>query len=484
MPATSNIDPEIPLRVHAPEIFGRLSQILGAKRQQQEVAQGAIDLQERQNVQKIMASGKDDQGQSILGDDGDPDPQKLTAAISRVAPTTGQQYIQAIQTTHANKLALQSSAGKLANENRDALSGIIRSQINNPDAKAADLASALDAYGHENPAAVPAIHYAQKLLGPFDGLDPQKKAAYLNRMAVELQPADRTAQVQNAPLTPISTGSNIELTQLQPGAVGGIQVGGTLKTDIAPQLGTNAAGQTVKIEGGGESMSVVGGANPTTAQSTNLTKGATDDQTFYTQRKAEADRAPQTKNLLSNIETLASQTKTGPYSRQVADAESFLSQRIPGFKSTGDDATKRQLLGKYVSQLLLQSYQANGAGTDAAQAQVNQAIPDPEHMTPDAIKQASRLIMAQQMIAQSRGAIAEKYKKEHGGSTAGLMAVDSQFMQHVDPRAFEYLMLPKAERSKFMQQFKTDAERAAFADGLSIIDHYGGFDYLKSDAGN
>lgn len=483
--ATSNIDSDIPLRVHAPKVFERLSQVLGVKRQQQEVAQGAIDLQERQNVQKIMASGKDDQGNSILGDDGDPDPQKLTAAISRVAPTTGQGYIQQIQSTHANKISLKRAAAQLANENRDAISGVVRAFIGKTDATSGDLSAALEAYADQNPAAVAAVHYAQKFAPLLDTIqDPKQKDAALSHLAMEFQPAATTSGQQQPSVSGINTGPEIALTQTNPQAPGGVQVAGTLATDTAPALTTNAAGQTVKVAPRGTSIDVVGGANPTTAQATNLTKGATDDQEFYAQRKAEADRAPQTKNLLNNIETLASQTKTGPYSKQVADAESFVSQRIPGFKSAGDDATKRQLLGKYVSQLLLQSYQANGAGTDAAQAQVNQAIPDPDHMTPEAIKQATRLIQAQQMIAQSRGAIAEKYKREHAGSTAGLMAVDSQFMQHVDPRAYEYLMLPKADRAKFMQQFKTPDERAAFADGLSIIDHYGGFDYLKSNAGD
>lgn len=478
--ATSNIDSSIPLHVHAPEIFGRLNQILSAKKQQQEVAQGGMDLKERQNVQKIMASGQDDQGKSILGDDGDPDPAKLTAAISRVAPTTGQGYIQQIQTTHQNKLALQSAAGKLAGENRDALSGIVRAQINNPDAKAADIAGALDAYGHENPSAVPAIHYAQKLLGHLDQVQPEQKAQFLNRLAVELQPAGTTTAQQQPNIAAINTGPSIALTQTNPQAPGGMQVGATLKTDTAPQLGTNAAGQTVKVEGGGAGMSVVGGANPSAPQVTNLQQGAKDDQALYTTIKTAADRAPQTKNLLSNITDLAGQVSTGKYTGNIADIEAAIGQRIPGFKSTLDNATKRQLLGKYVAQLLLQANVANGATTDAAQAQVDKAIPDPDHMTPEAIQQASRLIQVQQNISQARGAIAERFKADHGGNTTGLQAVDSQFMQHVDPRAFDFMGLSKEARAKFMaENFKTPDERKAFADNLDIINHYGGFDYLK-----
>src|SRR6185312_4804274 len=85
----------------------------GAYRQQVEQAQAAttqMALGERRRVQQIMASGVDEQGNSILDADGTPDPDKAMKWMPRVAPTTYPAYLSKIQETESNKLGLKKSA--------------------------------------------------------------------------------------------------------------------------------------------------------------------------------------------------------------------------------------------------------------------------------------------------------------------------------------------------------------------------------------
>ena len=451
--ATSNIDSTIPLQVHAPEIFGRLNQILGAQRQSQEVAQGAIDLQERKNVQKIMTSGQDDQGNSILGDDGDPDPSKLTAAISRVAPTTGQAYIQQIQQTHSNKIALQRSAGQLANENRDALSGIIRSQINNPNAKASDLSEALEAYGQQNPSAVPAIHYAQKLLGPFDQLDPQKKAQYLNRLAVELQPAGTTSAQQQPSVQGINTGAQTVLTQTNPQAAGGIQTVGGLNNQVGPseqenivtdQLGNQYVvrkDQSGNIVGSRPVPRGTGGGPASFGVGERLAYENQTNENFknVSANRTAASMAPQQLDQIDKALAISSQVSSGgDFTAKRANIEATIASLIPGFSSAKDDATKLQLLDKFSERIAADSARVLGANasTDAARDSIHRQNANIGY-TPDAIRSVLEYAKAQTLAMQAKGNAQEAWLEQAGNGITSQHKFETAWRQAYDPVIFQ-----------------------------------------------
>lgn len=210
-----------------------------------------------------------------------------------------------------------------------------------------------------------------------------------------------------------------------------------------------------------------------------------DDQKLYMDTiKPAADAASRTKNVIKNIKDLASQTDVGPYTSQRAAVQTFLSENIPGFEGASDYATRRQLLGKYTAQLLQAQIAEGGPGTDQAEAFLKQSLPDPEHMTKEAIARAADFIAALTQMKQARGAVAEKYVREHGNNPRGLAAVDSQFMQHVDPRFFDYFSQSKENRSAWLNKNVGPAgskEREAFRSNISVVDHYGGFDYARNE---
>lgn len=194
-----------------------------------------------------------------------------------------------------------------------------------------------------------------------------------------------------------------------------------------------------------------------------------------------ANNAPLTKNILQNMKSLTYTTATGPGQTQIANAEAFLGQHVPGLSGAADDATKYQVLNKYAHQLAIQ-YAGQNYGTDAGRDLVQHSLPDPENMTPQALRQTIGFIDGQVQLSQARGALANAYKRAHNGSTSGYQQMDSEFMQNVDPRMFDYIGLKdKASQQSWIKQTFGDdkAGIADFARKMQVIQGLGGFDYLQ-----
>lgn len=493
-----------------------LSGILGLKQQQQALAGQAAQVQQEQQTASqragIAAFMQNFDPTKHVGADGTLDLDNVLTD-PKLRQAAGDKFPELIQQMVGIKSAQLQAKQQLVNLNDStrtqfqSLIGGLRTDpdvVNDTPAGRAKVNQAMGQFAATGPdaARIAAIY------GPVTEHTPPGKLAQAVS-TIQLQAMDAATQAGKQAPQYLNTGDKFQ--NVNPQAAGG-NLGGSapIAAGIAP--GTNTftdqanntwaynpqnPGHAILVGHGGGTGPSTGkqppGAPPAPSsvptappvlklgESQNAVQSGLDDQSVYGQIRAAANKAPVTKNILASIQTLADESKTGPGSRDLAAAETVISQVLPGFKAAGDAATNRQLLGKYVEQLALQTAEANGASTDSARATVAAAIPDPEHMTPEAIKKAARFIQSQTQIAQARGAVAEKYKNEHGGSTQGLQAVDSQFMQNLDPRAFDYIHLPKAQRAQWMQDtFKGDtAAQKAFADKLSVIDHYGGFNYAK-----
>jgi hypothetical protein len=462
MPATSNIDSSIPLQAHVPDVFGRLNQVLSAKRQSQAAQQGKIDLDERKAVAEVISSGKGPDGQSILDDNGDPDPDKLGPVIARVAPTTGQAIMQQVQATHQNKIALQQSAGQLANEQRDAVSGIVRSAINDPNAKAEDLSNALEGYAAQNPAAVGAVHYAQKLLAHVDGIaDPKQKAAFLNRLAVELQPAGTTSAQQQPSVQGVNTGAQTVFTQTNPQAPGGVQSVGGLNAELRPgeqetektdQLGNKYIeirdqknGRVIGTKDVPRGTSGAGG--PSGPGPSTFGPGQLDALKAQSQKNFEnvssnrtaASLAPQQLDQIDKALAIsATVTSGGSFTAKRADFEAAISSIVPGFGSAKDDATKLQLLDKFSERIAADSARVLGANasTDAARDSIHRQNANIGY-TPEAIRSVLEYAKSQTIAMQGKGNAQEKWLKQPGHDITSQHDFETAWRQAYDPMIFQ-----------------------------------------------
>lgn len=508
-----------------------ISSLIGLRQQQQNLQTGQYqqqsaqamavqDQQKAKETQGIAQLLQNPIGNGILKQDGTPAPDAMSK-IMAVAPTTGAIRADEIFRGAQSKVAFDTSLNSLTEEQRGSLAADMSAAAASG-ASASETRDLLANHAQQNPALIKGALIMSSMLpkDPTMTGNPQTDQAARAQYAKQLTgiqtllgraamgPAN-AGSLNTVNTSAVSTGAKTNLIQTTPG--GAVNNAGSLTNTIPPGMSTftDQAGNTWAVNpqnpghavlvghggsiGGASGGAKQAGATPSSPSTTpgappvmavggaqNATQSAMNDEQTYSHIRDSANQAPVTKNILSSIEALAGESKTGAGSKDLATAETVVSQYFPGFKAAGDAATNRQLLGKYVQQLALRTVEANGAGTDAAKATVASAIPDPDHMTPEAIQKAARFIQSQTQISQARGAVAEKYRSEHGGSSQGLRAVDSAFMQNVDPRAFDFMSLPQSERGPYLQKnFPDAASREKFASQLSVIDHYGGFNYAK-----
>jgi hypothetical protein len=422
-------------------VLGIQQQRLGLQQQQQQLQIGQGEAQksqqamhERQSVQQMLQSGKDDQGQSIIGEDGSPDPAKILPALGRMAPLTGQQVAQSILKTHSDKIGLQESARALDINHRNALQGMVQSVAAGMDPKEA--ISTMQDYAKQHPEAAATEKYMEGFVQHIgNAKDPETRAHLAQATASMMQPGQAVeTRPQNASVQ-TATGS-FQGAQAAPVAGGGFTPSTFTKRGIGP---TEEPGYLAKSA----AASASGG------------EGAKNDEALYNQITQAANRTGNIRSLTSEIEELAKEVKTGKYSKELADSWTALKQRIPGFQNVDlTNETRRQLLGKNAERLSIEMEIANGASTDAAQAHVRSAMPDPEHMTPDAIVDAARYVRGQSDMAAVRSQLATNHRQAQGGnSSQGLRALDTQFMSQSDPRDFAYRSLkPGAERQDYLRR--------------------------------
>lgn len=265
-------------------------------------AQAQQNLTERQNVVKILSSKKDLDGNSIEDESGDHDVNKTILAISKAAPTTGQQYIQQIIKTHADKVGLAQNVTDLNKSQREGLSGVIGSFINDPNANSKSIGAGIDEYVRENPQAAGAAHFAGNLLSVVDSVtDPKKKAEMLKHLQQQLMNPTTLAPLQSPAISAVQGKKGMQFVQTNPNAAGGIgPVGEPVEQGTAPQIITTPSGQNAIVPTGGAGLPTVGGNSPSRPNSAPTgPRTATDDSPGMNAPRAAQDayqQAVQTEN--------------------------------------------------------------------------------------------------------------------------------------------------------------------------------------------
>lgn len=235
-----------------------LSGILGIQQQRQQIAANAAELQkaqqlmkERQGIQAMMQSGKDDQGNSILGDDGEPDASKIIPAIGRIAPLSGQQYAQNIIKTASEKVALRAASTNLDADQRQLTSGVARAQIGTNNS-AEDFQKSLQPLLDKHPEMATTIKYAGNLAKVIDAMkDPaQRDKAWLH-LAQQLENPTEVAAQQAPSTTMVQAPTGLQPVQTNQNAPGGIGPNGPLiRQGISPEFIRLPNGQVVPAGAG------------------------------------------------------------------------------------------------------------------------------------------------------------------------------------------------------------------------------------------
>lgn len=242
-----------------------------------------------------------------------------------------------------------------------------------------------------------------------------------------------------------------------------------------PQLTTNAAGQLLNRDKGTGALTAPGmggGAiNPSSPQVAGATQTVTGTAADDNKRNADISNsvAPSRSAiaLADQVSNLADQVQTGKFSKLVNDYAATIGQNDPKIAA-------RQLITKYAAQL--KTLATENAPSNTARDQISGGFPDPENMTPAAIKGASEYIKGGMLMNLSRAANARNFTATHAG-TQGLRNADDQLTSNADPLMYTYQNLPKgAARTEFIQRhFSSAADAQDFVRRKNAVEHYGGF---------
>lgn len=415
------------------------------QQQQQAAAQSAQQqMSERQLLQQTMQSGKDPDGNPIKGADGEIDPVKMAGFANKYLPLTGQTVQQGIISTLQNRVQLNTAVRNLGQDQRDDLSGIVRSGIGTQNPAAA-VGSGIDAYVKQNPSAAGAAARAQALVGNLNPNIPQaQRDQALQHLAMEFQPSSTTAAQQNpAIVTATGPGGGLQAANVNPnsatpmGAVGP-EVAQGIPLGERSQVGTNAltGGPTVINKNGQGQVTGITNAptqgvyvpQPGDAQALPVLQGERD---AARQQFTNAGVQHQNNQLvLQNIDNVAA---TGPLGQKARNALSLF-----GVNSNSDSATAYDLVGKGLERSALQAAQAMGPNTNAgleAQVKANGSL----GYTPQAIKEVTKLNDALTSGVQAYQPGLERAVSSN--PSAGVFAkrqFDEAWGANFDPNIFKY----------------------------------------------
>jgi len=209
------------------------------------------------------------------------------------------------------------------------------------------------------------------------------------------------------------------------------------------------------------------------AAGTEGTAGASNDETVYNNIVASGTKATQIKSLADDVQHLSAEVQTGQYSKAFAGKWAAVAQTFGVSPENLTAATRRQLLGKMAAQLRMSA--EAGASTDAERGGIESAMPNPDEMTPEATQKAARYVGAQADVKSARMNVANQHRQMMGGTSTGLREVDSRFMQHADPRVFEYQNIPPgpARQAYLKEHFSSPSEIQDFVQKANALKSFG-----------
>ena len=284
--------------------------------------------------------------------------------------------------------------------------------------------------------------------------------------------AGAQANIANAPLSAIQDGSNINLTQMQPGATGGAGVRGTMPLELP--LGerqnvsinplTKAPMTTTKDAQG----NVVGvSQTPTGAGVPQLAPGQPEDIPILTTLRSTvnnaAARVPESRFNNSQILRLADETNTG----RGAEILRNMKGGYAALPWTADAAKNYDTLGHFIALEAGNAAAAMNAGTDAARSLAEQKTAS-TGWTADAIKSAVKVNDALAVGLENFNKGMEAAVNRAGGNILAVRPFQNAWSAAFDPNVYRYANAmqagDKAEMTRILGAEGSPARRAKAAE--------------------
>ena len=419
-----------------------LSNIIGISQAKQNLQTGAIQQQEaratmeqaqqkNQEMQKAQALVFDGaRNGQYTGPDGSLDRAKLSQDIAGIGPYA--QEMASSLLSQANEVVSNKQAHQnLTLSQKKEIGATFASLASDPEVDNTKVIDAIESLRqqHPNDPGFSRMLTSMSAHMPNAGT-PQQLQQIMGRWS-----AAATQEPQVSPST-VDTG-----TQIVPGATnkftgGFTPAGGPVRKDIA---GVATA---------------TGGAINDTERASQISKSVAPSRAAIT--------------LSDQIIKLSNEVHTGKYSKAVTDFAATIGQKDPTIAA-------RQLMSKYAAQLTTVA-EAN-APSDSARQQISAGFPDPEHMSPEAIRGAAEFIKGGMKMNLSRAANARRFQETHG-SPSGLRIADDSLTSNADPLMYIFKELPAGtERQEFLKRHFSNHDQAReFVQRMNAVEHYGGFE--------
>lgn len=315
--------------------------------------------------------------------------------------------------------------------------------------------------------------------------DPTERAAWVKQHWIGLQSAKDQANVLMPNVQMVDTGGSMNVVPLDPltgapkGAVTAFQKGLTPEaaaqriTSYDPatgQQGTTSLGSTV---GGMPGSAQGGGFMPTSApMGQEKIAGAAADR--YNTLIESAGNAPTAINGYKRaLEALDKGGMAGPAANAAIRIPAILQSL--GLQDEGDVVQNTIALQKYLSNAASKAAQSAGySGSDARVAMFSSGQPDPEKMTPAALRDAVQYVMALETGVMAKNNAAQEWLTANGGNTAKLPEFERKWSNAFNPDVMELRNLAPEQQQSFIAGL-SPAKRKSLMESYRKMSEVGAF---------
>lgn len=463
------VDASIPLSGKRPEPMAKLSELLNVQRASVAVKQAKTELAGAQQSQQQRAALAKFDWAKLSGDDGTIDLNKIMDSGLREA--AGDQFPQVLSQAvqiRQQQLAAKQTLLNLTNEQRMTFGQMMGALRSDPDV-------AKDTPEGRQKAAQAFTQYAQMVgpdaeavlrayAGPIQNAPPGKLGQVMQNIQLQTTSADSQASRQ----APQYTNTGRQLEQVNPYAQSG-QTRDSIPLTIAPgqqsQVGQDPLGNPVDVRR--DPRGNIIGATPLPGMQTfgpgerqSLELQAQNNFENISANRDAARIAPQQLDQIDKALKISESVSTGggDLARSRAKWESAIASVLPGFDTAVDDATKLQMLDKYLERIAADSSRVLGASasTDAARESISRQNASTGY-TRDAVQAVLEYAKSQTLAMAAKGDAQEAWLKKEGNKITNQHDFETTWRQNFDPKIFQLQALPPARRKAIIDKM-TDKE--------------------------
>ena len=480
------IDASIPLQTQPVDPFATVSKVLGIQKGKADVRAARAHAQQEEQTATQRANLADFDWQSLNGDDGTIDLNKL-ANNSDLKKAAGDQYPQVLTSMIGAKqqqIGAIHAVGALTAEQQQQWGAMVGALRSDPDVAADNqdgrkkVDDAMSMYQQMYPQASRVI----QAYAPVTQHAPQGKLA---QALQNIQMQADTAASQLTRQGPQYTSTGAELKQTNPYAPQGASPSsipltihpGQQAEPFQDQLGNWHVGFRDQKGNFVGSAPMAGPPAFGAGEKKALEDQANTNAANVFQNRQAAASAPQLLDQVHKAHELATQTQTGHGSELKQKVESAIGSFIPGFDAAKDDAAKYDLLNKFLERVSADSATVLGknAGTDAARASIKEQFGHTGQVN-TAIQKVLEYTESQIAAVKAKGDAQEKWLANKGnGGIVNAHQFETAWRQAYDPVLFQLQTATPEERKKIVQGLSKE-EAASLKEKRAKLRDLGAFD--------